>query len=602
MLVCCVRRILTDRVVLMQWFGPETRRWLGILAFVALVGARYGSAEDADAKTLLQQAFDFHQKGQFSEALPLLHRAHHLAPQDYFVNLLLGIDSLRTGQATTAIPFLQQASRLRPKEEYPLAYLGEAYARQDMYGDAAVAYIQAAHIAPGSSESAVAFVDFALTRFASMSEVLRSSKKGLAAEYRLRALAQPDADASRLSLLKRSADLDPTAPGIWSELARTALVAGNFADGKVYAGKALASDPNDQTAKIAEAEISAQDSDWGHAIKLINSIAGNSPITLVGAAGQWPARLQPPASTSVSGPAAKFFACVRETRGGCDLASGRKTSSQGSSALFREQSWEQLTKLPAPQPGQTVAWFQRGVAFVKLDECPKAIPSLERGLSKSSPDVYGMLLLSWCYSREAGKTAEQVQQSAKDQAPVHVMRGDIFLRLQAKAAMAVSEYQQALTQDATDPAVLERLAEAQLGAGQIDAARQTAQAALKVDPQRLAAKRTLAKIAMQERDYRVALPYLRELVQSDPQDESIRIELAKACAQTGALDEAWKNLAPALAHGYPDEKGSLHYLLGSVLKKMGRDLESDQAFAAATQLSEAFQQKSYRDQDADAQP
>jgi hypothetical protein len=43
-------------------------------------------------------------------------------------------------------------------------------------------------------------------------------------------------------------------------------------------------------------------------------------------------------------------------------------------------------------------------------------------------------------------------------------------------------------------------------------------------------------------------------------------------------------------------------LLGNVLKKIGRDAEADQAFAAATQLSEAFQQKSYRDQDADAQP
>ena len=198
--------------------------------------------------------------------------------------------------------------------------------------------------------------------------------------------------------------------------------------------------------------------------------------------------------------------------------------------------------------------------------------------------------------------ADTVQQSGNDEAPMHLMRGDILLRLQAKAAVAVSEYQQALAQHANDPAVLERLAEAQLGAGQIEAARQNAQAALKIDPQRLVPKRTLAKIAMQERDYSVALPYLRELVNRDPQDESTRIELGKACAQTGVLDEAWRNLAPALAKGYPDEKGSLHYLLGGVLKKMGRNTEADQAFATAAQLSDAFQQKSYRDQDADARP
>jgi tetratricopeptide (TPR) repeat protein len=585
----------------MQWFGPETRRWVGILAVVAILGSHASSAGESNLQTLVQQAFDFHQKGQFSEALPLLHRAYELAPQDYFVNLLLGIDSLRTGEPRVATPFLKRASRLRPKEEYPLAYLGEAYASQDSYGDAAEAYIKAAHVAPGSSESAVAFVDFALARFATMSERLRSSRKGLSAEYRLRAVAQPEADASRLSLLQRAADLDPTAPGIWSDLAHAALVAGDLAGAKAFADKALEADPNDEVANIAEAQIAALDSEWERALKLINSIARNSPKTLSRAVIQWPAQLQPPVSTAVSGLAAKFFDCVREAHSRCDLPFGTNKL-QPASVLFREQGWEQLTKLPAPDRSQTVAWLQRGVAFAKLDECPKAIPSLERGLSKSSPDIYGMLLLSWCYSREAGKTAEQVQQSANDEAPVHVMRGDILLRLQAKAATAASEYQQALAKDANDPAVLERLAEAQLGAGQIDAARQTAQGALKVDPQRLAPKRTLAKIAMQERDYSVALPYLRELVARDPQDESIRIELGKACAQTGALDEAWKSLAPALAHGYPDEKGSLHYLLGGVLKKMGRETEAEQAFAAATQLSEAFQQKSYRDQDADAQP
>lgn len=585
----------------MRSLGAETRRWLGICAFAALLGARYSSAGEANAKDLTQQAFDFHQKGQFSEALPLLYRAHDLAPENYFVNLLLGIDFLRTGQAKKAVPFLKKASRLRPKEEYPLAYLGEAYASQEFYGEAAEAYIQSEHIAPGSSESAVAFVDFALARFTSMSEVLRSSRKGLAAEYRLRALAQPEADASRLSLLQRAADLDPTEPGIWPDLARAALATGNVADAKTFTDKALETDPHDPTAKITEAQIAANDSEWERAIRLINSVVRNAPETLSRVSALWPMQLQPPLSASVSAPAAKFFDCVRESQRGCHPASS-KTPLEALSALFREQRWEQLTKLPAPAPSQPVAWFQRGVAFAKLEDCPKAIPSLEHGLSKSSPDIYGMLLLSWCYSREAGKTADQVQQSANGEAPVHVMRGDILLRLQAKAAMAVSEYQQALAQDANDPAVLERLAEAQLGAGQADAARDTAQAAIKIDPQRMAPKSTLAKIAMQERDYSAALPYLRELVARNPHDVSKRIELAKACAQTGALDEAWNNLAPALAGGYPDEKGSLHYLLGSVLKKMGRATEAEQAFSAATELSDAFQRKSYRGQDADAQP
>jgi tetratricopeptide (TPR) repeat protein len=583
-------------------FGPEMGRRFRILAFIAVLGSCSSAALAQDLQSLVQRAFELHQKGKFPEALPLLRRAYALEPDDYFVNLLLGIDSLRTGQPKTAVLFLKKASRLRPKEEFPLDYLGEAYARQDIYGEAAEAYIKAVRVAPESAESSVAFVDFSLTRFDSMSELMRSSRKGLAAEYRLRALALGKNEASRVSLLQRAADLDSSAPGLWSDLALAALAEGDLKRAEGYCHKALGADPNDQAAWIADAELAAQKSDWERAIARINSIARRSPTLLSQSVGRWPAQLQPPSSAVVAGAAAEFFSCVRNARNPCDLGTASKPSSSVSPVLYREQRWEQLTKLPSPQVGQIQFWFQRGVAFARLGDCQQAIPSLERGLSKSSPDVYGMFLLSWCYSREAGRTAEEVQQSGSDEAPVHIVRGDILLRLQAKAELAVSEYQLALARDPNDPAVLERLADAQFGAGKIEAARQNAQAALKIDPQRLPPKRMLAKIAMQERDYAKALPYLQELAARDPQDLTMRIELAKACAQTGASDEALQNLAPALANGYPDEKGSLHYLLGTVLKKMGRAAEADKAFATATQLSEAFQQKSYRDEEPDARP
>jgi tetratricopeptide (TPR) repeat protein len=588
----------------MQVSGPEMRRWLQVVAFIAVLGSGCGSctAVEEDFKSLFQRAFDLHQKGQFTEALPLWRRAYAVEPDNYFVNLLLGVDSLRTGQPKTAIPFLKKASRLRPKEEYPFEYLGEAYARQDLYGEAAEAYIKAVRVAPGSAESSVAFVDFALTRFASMSGLMRSSRKGLSAEYRLRALALGERDPQSRSLLQRAADLDAASPGIWSDLAFATLAAGDLSGAERYAHQAVEADPNDQSAWITDAQIAAQESDWQRAIERLNAVAQRSPRLLYNAAAEWPSQLHPPSWLALSGPAARFFTCVGQARRLCDLTAGAKAPSDTPTALFQQQRWEQVTRLPAPQPSQTEAWLQRGIAFARLEDCELAIPSLERGLSKSAPEVYGMFLLSWCYSRQAGGAAEQVQQSGSDEAALHIMRGDILLRLEAKAEPAVSEYQLALARDPNDPAVLERLADAQFGTGNIEAARQNAQAALRIDTQRLAAKRTIAKIAMQERDYATALPYLHDLADRSPQDVTVRIELAKACAQNGAVDEALRNLAPALAQGYPDEKGSLHYLLGTFLKKLGRTAEADQAFAAAMQLSQAFQQKSYRDQDPDAQP
>jgi tetratricopeptide (TPR) repeat protein len=296
-----------------------------------------------------------------------------------------------------------------------------------------------------------------------------------------------------------------------------------------------------------------------------------------------------------------FFSCVRERKTQCDLPL-RKRPARDPATLYREQRWEELAGLPPPEPGHREAWLRRGIAFASLKNCAQAIPPLERGIAKSEPEVFGMFLLSWCYSLEAGDVAGQIRQSGGDEAALHIMRGDILLRLQAKADAALGEYEAARQSSPNDPAPLERMAEAQFALGKTEESRNNAQTALKIDSSRIAAKHTLVKIAMQERDYASALPYLRELVQLDPRDVTLRIDLGRACAQTGVWGEAWRNLAPVLANDYPDEKGSLHYLLGMVLKRLGRSTEADQAFAAATRLSEAFQKKSYHDQDADAKP
>ncbi len=575
-------------------------RWALVLALTAILGTNLAASDEEQLKTLVQKAFDLHQKGQFAEALPLLKQAYALEPDEYIVCLLLGIDSLRVGQVQAAIPYLKKASRIRPNEEYPIAYLGEAYARQGSYAEASEAYLKASRVDPGSSEAAVAFVDFSLSRFADISAFLRGSKKGLAAEYRLRALALGEKEPERLALLQRSADLDPDSPAIWSDLSKAAAAAGDSKAARDYLHQALQADEYDLGAWLVDARLKAEAGEWKQATERLNAVARHSPGTLMRASDGWPAQLQ--SGEEVSGAAGKFLACTRENATVCELPAPAKAVAGSYQRLFREHKWEQLAKAPVPAASNTEGWRQLGIAFASLYDCPRAIPALERGRSKSAEDVYGLMLLSWCYSRESGRAADEVKQSSNDDVPVLLMRGDILLRLQAKADLAVGVYEQALARSPQDPSVLERLAEACFGTGQIEAAKKNADSALKIDPQRVGAKRTLAKIALQERDYATALPYLRELAKRNPQDVTGRVELGRACAQTGELEEAQRNLGPALKHGYPDEKGSLHYLLGTVLKKLGHIPEADQAFATATQLSEAFQHRAYRDQDKDVQP
>jgi predicted Zn-dependent protease len=114
---------------------------------------------------------------------------------------------------------------------------------------------------------------------------------------------------------------------------------------------------------------------------------------------------------------------------------------------------------------------------------------------------------------------------------------------------------------------------------------------LESDPHRIDATRILAHIAMSNRAYDEALPYLRQIAAAEPGDRSNRVELATACAQTSHPEEALHLLQPALQEGYPDEKGSLHAMLGQVFRTLGREQEAVQSFAQARSLSDAYQSR-----------
>jgi predicted Zn-dependent protease len=230
--------------------------------------------------------------------------------------------------------------------------------------------------------------------------------------------------------------------------------------------------------------------------------------------------------------------------------------------------------------------------------CVGSIPGLERklvlrparaGQPPTGEDVETAYQLSRCYAAAAGEAASQLQSAHEDMAAVHRLRGDVLLRLKGDAAAAEAEYKSALAVRSGDPALLERLAGAQLTAGDAEGARASAQAALAVDPHRREAQRTLASLAMNDRDYAQALPWLRQLAEEAPGDRGVQVELGKALAQTGADAEAVRLLGPALAAGYPDEKGALHAQLGRALSKLGRTTEAAKAEAEARRLSDAFQ-------------
>jgi tetratricopeptide (TPR) repeat protein len=221
-------------------------------------------------------------------------------------------------------------------------------------------------------------------------------------------------------------------------------------------------------------------------------------------------------------------------------------------------------------------------------ECAAGLPVLESALALKRT-VKTEEILSVCYAAEAGRAVERVASAAGGSAAVHRLRGDIQLLLATDGKAAEAEYRQALLAEPRDPALLARLASAQLEAGDSEAARGSARQALAIDPHRADALRALARVAMNERDYPAALPFLRLLRQEAPGDRQVQIDLGRALAQTGDNANAERELAGALGSGYPDRKGALHAILAGVLRRLGRTGEAAQMEAEARRLSDASQ-------------
>jgi tetratricopeptide (TPR) repeat protein len=538
---------------------------------------------------LLRRAFEAHQRSDYATALPLLLQAHTLQPHDYFANLLLGVERLRTGEAAKAVALLREAARAKPGEEFPHEYLGEVYATLGQYGDAESEYSRALHVQPGSTEAATLLIDFALERYRQLSEILRSSAPGLAEVYRLQAATHRPADAERIALLQHAIAVKSSQPGLWSELALAEVAAGDWDAAKTSVEKALQANSDDLRAHQAKAMFLANQAQWPAAVAEVRAIASRSKAAGKKTVDAWPEAIVPDASVKLSPSDRAAADCLRNRVLTCFIGKDLNGTVTGDEAkFFREQRWERVVALHPPIANESAKWLRRGLAFIELENYGEAIPAIERGISASPRDAYAIARLSIGYAARASEVAE-VLQNSENRAAVHIVRGDLLLRLQANASAAEREYQQALPDHDSDPALWERIAEAQLAAGEMDPAKTSAATALRFDPHRVSPTRTLAKVAMEERAYDTALPYLHDLVARDPRDLASQVELATACAETGANEEALHYLAPLLEQGYPDEKGSLHYLLGRVLRKLKQPEQASVAFAQAQKLSEQFQ-------------
>lgn len=566
------------------WFGGATsiaRNCLLCAAVVTAFVAAAWAAEPVGLQAQLETATALHRRADYAHSIPLLRQILAASPHNYTANLLLGEDLLRSGNPHEAITPLQAAAEARRADSAVEAFVAEAATALGDFALVAEAMQSAVSRSGGTEQSLLSWGDYCIDRFRELEMHLRTTKRGEAMELRVEAWSHLDASPERRAMLEQSAAADPEQPGIWADLGIAQLGLGEREAARASLGEALGRERDASATVHLAALVAAAIGDWNGAAEDLSALGAHSPAELRGALAEWPAALRPP--PDLTGP---LWDCVRNASSACLLAEVQPQSGQRSSvaALYAEGRWEQLQARPLSSSPSPAELLWHGVAFAKTEECPKAIPLLERGLSADK--LVAGFWLEFCFANEiAGVEARFAEQ--KNDPARHELIGDRHLWLRFDFASARQEYVEALKTRRGDAALLARLAEASIKLGDTEGARKAALGALAVNPRQSSALHSLAQAAMNERNYGDALTWLKKLAAVEPRSAWVRVELGVAFGQTGNPAEAVHYLGPALDAGYPDHKGSLHAQLAAALRKLGRGDEARQAAAEAARLANA---------------
>jgi tetratricopeptide (TPR) repeat protein len=543
--------------------------------------ARSASHSAAKFESLLRGGFELHRQQQYNRSIPLLEQAHSLRPEDYQVNLLLGIDYLRSGDPRKALSFLAVARDTRPGDATALGYLAEGYATLNKFDRAVESLQSAACKADEPAESRLALVQFYLRRFVLIEGELRSTTAGSAYAYRLQALIlHARQDPKEREALLRVQALVPHFPGLESALGHEDLLRSRFERAEAEFSQARSINPNDLDMMVGEAILAVRSGDLRKAEVTLSEVANRSRARLLTALREWPASVGLPVDLK-----RRLLQVRKPERASATLPVPRE--------LHQEQRWESLVRVLASKSLNPEESFWLGSSLAHLGRFDEAIPPLERARHETRLALEANYWLSFCYARGAEEGTRQFQKAGKESALAHVVRAEVLLRLVRDGAAATAEYQRAVSALPGDPSVWTGLAASQLLAGDSQGARDSARKALQLDPRRTPAARTYAESSIQERDYAAAIPPLRQVLGAQPNDTGAQVLLATAYSKTGDDPLALRFLEAALSQGYPDEKGSVHYLLGTVLRRLGREKEAGQAFEQAQALSDSFAQSSH---------
>jgi tetratricopeptide (TPR) repeat protein len=539
------------------------------------------TASPVDTTSELIKAAALHQQADYSHSVTMLKEIVRLSPHNYEANLMLGEDLINSGSIQEAIAPLETASRLKPHEGTAEVYLAEAATALKDYPRAVEALQAGVARSGGTAPFLESLASFCMERYKDLEASLRATKRGEAVAFRLEAAIRPEGSAEREKLLEQSILDDPEQKGIWGEQGIAQLELGMTTQAQQSLAEAEKRGAQESRTLQLEALLAATEGKWPEAEARFTRLAARSPLDAGNTVRIWQYLFAPRYATIGAS-----WECLRSAKAECPAALAHPRGGEGLPAkeLYAQERWEQLSARPLPAAPVSANYLWRGVALAKTGNCAAAIPSLERGLK--AEENAAKFWLDVCYASEGTRVIAQLAKQGNSTA-MHQLRGDIMFRLRNDATGAQAEYEEALKAEPQNPRLLQKIAETAMQLGDDERAEKSARAALAVEPHNYSAIRTLAQLAIKNRNYEDTLAWSKQLAAIDPKDPWIQVEMGVAYAQLGHPEEALRCLGPALAAGYSDNKGAYHAQLASILRKLGRTEEAKQALAEAARLADA---------------
>jgi Tfp pilus assembly protein PilF len=139
---------------------------------------------------------------------------------------------------------------------------------------------------------------------------------------------------------------------------------------------------------------------------------------------------------------------------------------------------------------------------------------------------------------------------------------------------AEEQYRKAVELSRRDAASLVDYAKFLAKQGQLDRAPALLEEALRAEPSSPVIRALLGEVCVMKDQPSAALPHLKAALAARPNDEQTRTYLAQSLAKLERLPEATAVLEAAPS----DPQGRLHYLLGTLYRRMGQQAKAERAF------------------------